>query len=75
MQGAGTGQVNPAKYTFRIAGRATDNETDHRTGKGIWTVRIPDDYRASEQRRMEGEPQEGGEDLEAGRIESSKETT
>lgn len=75
MQGPGTGTINPAAQTHHIAGRTPGNGTDRGFGKGIWTIRIQKDNGNAAQRGMESEPQEGGENLETGRIESTAETT
>lgn len=74
MQGPGPGKVNTAAYKARITGRTDNNRAHHRACKAIRTVRVQKDNGNAEERGMEGEPQEGVEDLETGRIEGATET-
>ena len=43
MQGFRTATIKPAACAHYATGRTDGNETDHRTGEEIWTVRIQKD--------------------------------
>jgi len=73
MQGLRTGKINPAAYASGTRGRAKDDGTDRGTGKRVRTIRIQTDNGHAEERRIQDKPQEGGENMEAGRIENTHE--
>ena len=73
MQGPGPDKVDTAAYKARITGRTNNNRAHHGACKAVRTVRVQKDNGNAEERGVEGEPQEGGEDLETGRIEGAEE--
>jgi hypothetical protein len=75
MQGAGAGSIDSAPGDRRFRGTREVGDPNGRTGHSIWSVWVSEDYGSAEGRRVAGEPQAGGEDLEVGRVKGTPEAT
>ena len=75
MQGAGAGSIDPAAGGKCFRGTREVGGSNDRLGNSLWSVWVSEDYGSAEGRGVAGESQEGGADLESGRIEGVEETT
>ena len=73
MQGVGAGSIDSASGQGCFRGRGAFGGSNHFPGYPVWSVWVSKDNGSASSRGVAGEPQAGGEDLEAGGVKGTPE--